>query len=83
MNKNQSPAVVYYQIHELQEQIKKQIQQLNKAVRELNLLNASVGENPVDIQKIVDELLVKQIELDVIYRKVKREKIEEEISQLG
>lgn len=77
MNKNYSPAVIHYQILEQREQIKKQIIELNKSIRGLNLLNARVSGGVVEVQSILDELMVKQIELDVLYRKAEREMLEE------
>lgn len=81
MNKNQSPAVVYYKILELREQIKKQIAELNRSLKELTVLNARVDEGTIEVKRIVDELMVKQIELDVLYKKIQRDMIEEETSQ--
>lgn len=73
MNKNQSPAVVYYQILELTDQIKRQIEELNKSLKSLNYLNARVGEGAVEVQEFINELMVKQIELDVLYKKLERD----------
>ena len=73
MNKNESPAVIYYHILEQKELIKKEIGELNKSIAALNMLNSKVGEGPVDIQQLVDGLMIKQIELDVQYRTAERE----------
>ena len=62
MNKNYSPAVIHYQILEQREQIKKQIIELNKSIKGLNLLNARVSGGVVEIQGIIDELMVKQLD---------------------
>lgn len=77
MNKNYSPAVIHYQILEQREQIKKQIIELNKSIKGLNLLNARVSGGVVEIQGIIDELMVKQLELDVLYKKAEQEMLEE------
>ena len=73
MNKKQSPAVIYYQILELREKITKQIEELNKSLKCLTGLNAKVGEGSVNVQSLINELMVKQIELDVLYKKLERD----------
>jgi len=81
MEKNLNPAVTYYYINEEEEKIQKQIAELNKSLKILNVLRARVGEKRVEVDELIKNNLLQQYELDDIYRKTAQKAVEEEIME--